>query len=265
MGLVTTAAEHLGRQETVRAGRSVQANQSGADFSASLKNAVGKAAGSLEDIFAEASAISGVPSDLLKAVAKAESNFNARAVSKAGAMGIMQLMPGTARSLGVTDPFDARQNILGGARYLKENLERFGGNVSLALAAYNAGPGNVEKYGGIPPFKETQNYVKKIMADLGSGISIDLSDREVPQGGMYLADLYGSSGFGLGSILGMDGMGDSLMREGIWPMFLASLDGYSQADGEGTVTLDKDAYVSLVEMLRLQMMSRGIDAGDTLI
>lgn len=123
----------------------------------------------LEPIFAEASSLYGVPCDLLKSIAKAESGFNPNAVSHAGAVGIMQLMPGTAASLGVTNSYDPYENILGGAKLIAQLLSRYNGNTALALAAYNAGSGNVDKYGGIPPFAETQNYVRKVLSYLNTG------------------------------------------------------------------------------------------------
>ncbi len=125
---------------------------------------------SLDDIFSEAGQKYNVSADLLKAIGKAESNFDAKAVSRCGAQGIMQLMPATAASLGVTDAFDAEQNIMGGAKYISQLLDKYDGNSSLALAAYNAGSNNVAKYGGIPPFKETQNYVKKVLNYMNQGV-----------------------------------------------------------------------------------------------
>jgi cell wall-associated NlpC family hydrolase len=111
----------------------------------------------------EAAQANNVPPALVKAVVRAESGFDPNAVSRAGAQGLMQLMPSTAAGLGVTDPFDPKQNLMGGAKFLRGLLDRFIGDVSKALAGYNAGPGAVEKYGGIPPYAETQAYVPKVL------------------------------------------------------------------------------------------------------
>jgi len=114
------------------------------------------------DIIDEAALAHEVNPDLIHAVIETESHFNAMAVSPVGAQGLMQLMPDLQKELGVDDPFDPHENIMAGAKYLKQLLNTHKGRVDLALASYNAGPGTVAKYKGVPPFRETRNYVKKI-------------------------------------------------------------------------------------------------------
>ncbi|MCI8995946.1 MAG: lytic transglycosylase domain-containing protein [Lachnospiraceae bacterium] len=302
-------------------------------FTSALADAYGNTVGNMDQMFEEAAWAYDISVDLLKAVAKAESNFNPSAVSHAGAIGVMQLMPGTASSLGVTNPYDARQNILGGAKYLKGNLEKFGGDVSLALAAYNAGPGSVEKYGGIPPYAETQNYVQKVLSYMdgsplnagnaatstydisaltGLGGLYGSTALNSLYGSQYMGGYYGSSGLGglfgsygssmsglfgssaLGGLggdssasmsglaglyggtwglAGLGGMSGSSAMTGLGSLYgMSSIYGSSaammsllygaaaQRSGSGEeedsdrVSMDKESYYNLVELLRLQMM-----------
>lgn len=118
----------------------------------------------INDLISKYSDKNGLDEDFVKAVINQESGFNPNATSKCGAMGLMQLMPSTAEGLGVKNAYDAEQNIEGGTKYLKGLMDRFNNDKSLALAAYNAGPNAVKKYGGIPPYAETQNYVKNILS-----------------------------------------------------------------------------------------------------
>jgi soluble lytic murein transglycosylase-like protein len=133
-----------------------------------------------ERFFQQAASQHRISPAVLKAVAEAESNFNPQAVSRSGAIGLMQFMPGTARSLGV-NPYDAGQSIFGAAKYLRSLLNEFQGNLKLALAGYNAGPGAVKKYGGIPPYRETQNYVNRVIqlaAKYESGLPLQQNFKE---------------------------------------------------------------------------------------
>ncbi len=125
-----------------------------------------------DDLIIEAARMHGLDPRLLRSIVEVESAFNPRAVSPAGAKGLMQLRPILARELGVRNPFDPRQNIMGGARYLRQLLNMHDGDIRLALASYNAGPGNVTRYAGVPPFRETQKYVKRILALLEEGSDI---------------------------------------------------------------------------------------------
>jgi hypothetical protein len=128
-------------------------NQTGSNEDLIIENSIHKAASRYN-----------LPASLIRGVIRAESNFEVKAVSRAGAQGLMQLMPGTAKELGVDNPFDIEQNIDGGARYLRKMLNNFGGDIKVALAAYNAGPGAVEKYGGnVPPYRETEQYIDRVL------------------------------------------------------------------------------------------------------
>ncbi|SES75518.1 Transglycosylase SLT domain-containing protein [Natronincola peptidivorans] len=125
-----------------------------------------KNTGSFDKYIQSAAEKYSLSANLIKSIIKIESNFNSRALSRAGAQGIMQLMPATAKELGVVNVWNPQQNIDGGAKYLKQLLDQYDGDLSLALAAYNAGPGNVQRYGGVPPFNETQNYIKNVLNQL---------------------------------------------------------------------------------------------------
>ena len=178
--------DQINAEAAERAAAKNASSSVGGDFSSTLDEAskayaaetvtLTDCSADLNEIFEEAASTFGVSVNLLKSIARAESNFNPNAVSSAGAVGIMQLMPATAASLGVSNSYDPRENIMGGAKLISQLLSKYSGNTSLALAAYNAGSGNVDKYGGIPPFTETQNYVKKVLSYMNAEVKDSVSD-----------------------------------------------------------------------------------------
>ena len=283
-------------------GFQVEGVSAGESFAEVLQEKMAPVSDDMDVIFAEAATCYNLPVDLLKAVAKVESNFNPSAVSSAGAMGVMQLMPNTAKGLGVTNPFDAWQNIMGGAKYLRQQLDRFG-DLRTALAAYNTGPGNVMKYGGEPSY--TQGYVNKVIANMGESAAADFGSLgnyydvlgNMSGLGSYYNMAGGLNGLGsyysvlgslgsyygmLGNSYGMTGGYSSLGSLGSLGMLgslgsmgsysglssllsggyglnsmyaLSSLMGSGVTGGDGdTVTMDRESYYNLIELMRIQMM-----------
>ncbi|MGX1264936.1 soluble lytic murein transglycosylase-like protein [Rossellomorea marisflavi] len=160
--LQTTGTDTLGSVQKLLDTMPQQALSPTLPFSQKRDASKGSETG-IDSIISRAAERYGIPAKLIHSVVKQESGYDPAATSHAGAAGLMQLMPGTARGLGVTDVFDPEQNVFAGSKYLKQMLVKYDGDMKLALAAYNAGPGNVDKYSGVPPFQETQNYVRKIM------------------------------------------------------------------------------------------------------
>jgi soluble lytic murein transglycosylase-like protein len=161
----TTRENALQELEATSAGLSFQSILQ--ESSTAYQNETTISNSDLDTYFQEAADTYGISVDLLKAVAWQESNYQTDIVSSAGAIGVMQLMPSTASYLGVSDPYDAESNILGGAKLLAQLSEHYNGDLDLTLAAYNAGSGAVDSYGGIPPYTETQNFVASIKSRLG--------------------------------------------------------------------------------------------------
>lgn len=231
--------------EAVSTQRTSNANVAATNGTTGKQNTDGTLTTTLEDIFRRASEKYGVSYDFLTAVAKAESDFNPNCVSSAGAKGIMQIMPEEAKGLGIDDVFDAEQNIMGAAKLLAAHLEKFDGDTTLAAAAYNAGSGRVKQYGGVPPFKETQNYVKKIAAYMKEGVSVP--DKTVTVTPNKLSgDVTKSQGTAAGSAGGQsaaDGLNAVAATEEEFNQSMVVV-----GSGEGAVTMTYGAYQRYLEL-----------------
>ncbi|TQI67965.1 lytic transglycosylase domain-containing protein [Clostridium sp. KNHs216] len=217
-------------------------------FSNLLQNAIGaedsqQKKGSMDDIFQTAAQKYNLPVNLLKAVAKVESGFDADAVSSCGAQGVMQLMPGTAASLGVENPLDAEQNIMGGAKYLSQMLDRYDGDTKLALAAYNAGSGNVAKYGGIPPFKETQAYISKVLNEAGGDVSAP-TDALSGLSSLLNTSIAGTGLTGLSALTGSPSAGS---------LSAGALSSVSFGTGASGTSFTYDDYLAFLQLFIAQM------------
>lgn len=169
---ITPFQKVLADEEKLYAAETEKTTESSKTTKTSSASVTKSGEATLKDIFQRASEKYNISYDFLVAVAKAESDFNPNCVSSAGAQGIMQVMPEEQKGLGIKDPFDAEQNIMGAAKLLKAHLKKFNGDYTLAAAAYNAGSGRVQKYGGVPPIKETQNYVKKVEKYRKEGVEV---------------------------------------------------------------------------------------------
>lgn len=230
---------------TTKAGQTEKTEAANTDkVAASSDESESKAEVTLDDIFKRASEKYDISYDFLTAVAKAESDFNTKCVSSAGAKGIMQLMPDECKEFKVTDPYDAEQNIMAAAKLLKAHLKKFDGDFTLAAAAYNAGSGAVKKYGGVPPYKETQNYVKKINKYMKEGVTVP--DRTVS---VASTDSYTGSGGSTGveetastNVASGFDAGKSATDEDLQEVMVAV------GSGQDRVTMTYGAYLRYLEL-----------------
>ena len=195
---------------------------------------------SLKSVLERAAEKYDISYDFLVAVAKAESDFNPKCVSSAGAMGIMQIMPEEQKGLGVKDPYDPEQNIMAAAKLLKAHLKKFKGDYTLAAAAYNAGSGRVQKYGGVPPFTETQNYVKKIAKFMKEGVNVP--DRMVKVSGVSETEKESSVDNNTGQIQNILDTGKMATEQDLEKVTV------SIGTGEGALTMSYGAYLKYLEM-----------------